>query len=492
MSTILISITNYMYTIFLTLLCKFRFSYTLRFIDSSSDFYNSLAFGIVDTMPADYFEWVRRVGITNAFDSRIYKHPSITSPYNCSLERSVEGLRDSDLIESVNGFDTLTWAISIITALAISTLINGHFKLNGFMSKGSSGSGIWTVISALLKNPSAKEINYVSRLLLTLLSLFAFLVGVCYFENMIKSDQILIYQPSVYHKLEDISLDSESIVKAEQSFDADIMFKNRSNAVHQDILVKEKKTRSIDLMDVYRFSFSGSPDHKALLAYTDGDPSKVLCAFKESAMKSLSETPHSADKVYNRIGDICFHSKRIIDLSSRTEAQPYSTKFTAKPMFEKYYTYARRSFEMSLTRMASTGEVNGILGTNNVADCSQKPPKTWDKNVPDPTALKFYRWSLLTLMVPLALALIVLEYELLYQSFSHPPLVIEGMSFLSIPTIPDQEPLQSNSNIPVLEPVPSTSKNSDQLFYVRKESERGKSIVRVEAVEECIEEFDSD
>ena len=123
----------------------------------------------------------------------------LITPYDCSLERSIKESHKTDLLESLTGFLPDVWITTMTSLIIIAMLINIHIKMNQVSKPWTNpNGGFWTIISFLLKSPSMIEINWVSSILGTLVAIFAFFVGICYFENIIKSDQISIYQPTVY------------------------------------------------------------------------------------------------------------------------------------------------------------------------------------------------------------------------------------------------------------------------------------------------------
>lgn len=373
--------------------------------------YESLFDGFIDTS-TDAFYSVE--GAVSLFDPVLHSHPYILSPYDCSQQRSRSESTQLNFIDSVQGFDTLTHTISFIIAICIALLANCHFRLNGYLSSGPSGSGLWTVISTILKNPAQKVINYVSKFLLTLLSLFAFLVGLFIYVNLIKSGQVSIYRPRVYHTLQDIILDSKSIVIIDQAFRVKLR-EDHTNADSQVVLAKGKVTRVQDPMAVIQFAVTGSPDHKAMLSFFPSDPSASYCALKIRTMHQ------------SRTGvGVCFYSERITNMRSETLSQPYSNRFTMKPIFRKYYEYTRRSLEMSLSfRSVNTGGLNARKTTNDAVGCSQKPPKTWERYHFHPTQFYYYQSSLYIVCISLGVAFIVLMFEQRCGSFRQRNITVE-------------------------------------------------------------------
>lgn len=384
------------------------------------DLYQSFADGSIDTSNHNFHPDEARHFNIGAFDTVQENNPYILSPYDCSLERSMSERTFLDLSQIIHRFDTLTYTSSFIAAIAIALLISIHFRVNGYLSKGPSGSGLWTVFSAILKNRSMKVISYVGKCLLTLSSLCALVTGISLFVNLIKCGQISMYQPKVYHTLEDIFTDTKSIVMIDQEFRR-TLHGNPLYSYHRDILVKKERTRANSGMALVQFALTGSPDHKAILSYSSDDPSSTYCVLKSRKILRLQNE------------DICFYSERIKGMVPNKISQPYSDRFMKKSIIQKYYKYTRRSFEMSLSRrVVYTAGIEALKTTNDVTDCGQKPPKTWELGHFYPILIHYYKLFFLALSIPLAVALIVLICEKLYNSYHHHSSVT--------PIIPAQEP----------------------------------------------------
>lgn len=328
---------------------------------------------------------------------------TIITPYDCSIETSEILSRKSDLIESISGFSPEIWVASISVTVIISILYNIHFRINRYSSKGPSNSGLCTVISFLLKNPSAKELNNVSRYLTFLTAIFAFTVFVCYFENVIKSDKVNVHQPFVYRSFEQLVEDPHVEIDIEG---VSWRFERLPNdSKYRKILSKQRKQGQQTPTQTFDWLFSGKPIGKANIAYEN--EAMFHCRFCHNLLPKektygkcmFSFKPEFNSEEYN------FYDKYL----KIRKAQMISDSFIQKPIFKKYYKYYRRGFEMNLLypfRRLNSYEIP-IAAPNCVPE---KSPVTWDRD-PEALDLHMYRYSFMCLLILLVLACVALNNE---------------------------------------------------------------------------------
>lgn len=123
----------------------------------------------------------------------------LATVYNCSKEESVKHQRMVDISESIYAFAPLTWLTTVMFTIVIAMLIKIHFsRYHG------NHSPYWTTYCALMNQFNFQDFNYASRCLSTVLSLYVFLVVICYFESGIRSDKVTTFQPKVYDSYKEV------------------------------------------------------------------------------------------------------------------------------------------------------------------------------------------------------------------------------------------------------------------------------------------------
>lgn len=360
-----------------------------------------------------------------AFDPMQEYKSGITTPYDCSLERSLNESRQADILESINGFGIDTWLITIAFITVIAALFNVHLRMLKYKSSGSTGSGLWTVLTYLAKNPSAKEINWVSRLIAIVTALFTFLVFVCYFENVFLSSKVKVYQPKVYTSYAQLVSDDQ--VRMRIDTEATQSFKNAPIGSNYRKLYEKSQTKSSkhEVTTVYLdWMFSNDTESKAFIGATD----------PEADCRLLKMPKFNKNHPNWKKEGLCIHL-HIPDDGNPDEqmfteslvlryAQMMSYGFTQKPIYAKYSYYYRRSYEMKLLHPYHSQAPSYSDSPPSVDEC--KPKKNPVTHDPDPTAFELinFRYAITALCIPIIAALIALNYERFKKTYLAPQIPI--------------------------------------------------------------------
>ena len=75
-------------------------------------------------------------------------------------------------------------------------------------------------MTLVLGRPAMKQPNWVSSFLSSLLSLYTFLIVICYFNNVVKSDKVTTYIPKVFDTYQELLKESlVEYVMTENTYD---------------------------------------------------------------------------------------------------------------------------------------------------------------------------------------------------------------------------------------------------------------------------------
>ena len=343
--------------------------------------------------------------------------PAITTPYDCSLETAMDRSRQTDITESVKSFESQTWLLIGSFILTLAFLINVHLRMNRIKSFSPSNSGLWSIFSFIFKNPTIKEINSNSRLIIYTLLIAVFFLRIGYFENLLKCDQVATYQPHVYSSFEELSSDPDAkIISWEEPLE--IMKSQPRGSIYRTIFET-----------VVRSGFETKPGTDEMMQF--------LMDRRTASNKALiCDIPRISDmacdviRTLRRDGGnttamegLCFH-EYIPDLDSPEKefhdkylsypvARHISYNFTQKKIFAKWHKLFKRKFEMFLIQSYSpiSGTIQGPPITPGIADCvAQKLPVTHNPD-PAPFKLFYFRNALFALIISFSLAVITLIVE---------------------------------------------------------------------------------
>lgn len=337
---------------------------------------------------------------------RTVQHVSMSyiTPYDCSYERSWNESTIMDITESVHGFALGTWILVLSALMVLSMLIKMNARVHG-----KKIDSAWTIFSFLFKNPSFNEFNTTSRIMHALIALFCFFVGVCYFENTIKTDKVSVYQPTVYTSLEQILsdpraqiLDDMGAIGSMFSKPAFLQYwKYRDTFAKQKVIFSTTNTMS----DYMKWIYSENVDNKVIITWLSRSDFRYcnLNVKRYAKMIGAERTD----------GTICFHDYRPLMNGEEVGADSeegfiYSRTFWNKRLFIKYSKYVQRAEEMGIL---GEGHFTQIQVTPSTYDCMPKRnPKTWDRDF-EVSELSFYSKALLSLLGPFFSACFVLLYE---------------------------------------------------------------------------------
>ena len=377
------------------------------------------------------------------------RQPRIITPYDCSLERSINESYKTDLLESVTGFLPDVWIISMISLITIAMLINIHMKINQvskpwMIPKG----GFWTVISFLLKNPAMTGINFVSSILSTLIAIFVFLVGTCYFENVIKSNQISIYQPTVYTSYAMIaedpkiqvttySIQFENFCKQQPPhskyrrifennykkwggmkmnlMELNLMKMNlmKMNLMKMNLMkmnLMKMNLMKMNLMKILDWFLSTPRGNKAFIHYSVPGSAIFFCKNKYiSSILNLKQWKLDDLCLYEHVPQFGDPEKDDLEALVINRANLISLNFTRKKIFKKFISYFNREHEMALHGMGPYKE--RVILPSNASCVPQKPLVTHDRGSL-PFDLFNYKFSFVLIAVVSCIALVILMIEI--------------------------------------------------------------------------------
>lgn len=358
------------------------------------------------------------------FDTLYSRAWTITTLYDCSIERSEMESRQSDIIETLRGFKNETWVVTILIAIILAMLFKIHMRMNQVRANCASTSGFWIVLSYLLNNPSAMEINRVSRYLSFLIAMFTFTVIICYFESGIISDKVVVYDPLVYRSYAQLANDDESrtlialdvigFLESYQDYYGEPIGELDSNSMKLWNIRKNAELWELSIKGFYlgyllKFVFSKDMEKKVLLGLGEGigfDLCQEMIKHSEFDIKDLCFYEH-------RNGNYDADEQEFIDRHTACLAWPISIAFTKKPIYRKYYRYYRRAYEMALVNRAYQASSNfEHIVTPTISDCvPQASPVKHSKEDYEGLGLSNYQYALYSLLIPLLFASLSLNYE---------------------------------------------------------------------------------
>lgn len=360
----------------------------------------------------DYYELrIRYAEIFDVTDDIVPLHHDygarrvVITSYDCSLEKSIAMQRQTDILESIHTFGFKTWIVTILFCILIGSLIRCHFRLNNINQESPEGSGIWTVASSMLYQPYMRRINFVSDILLLLLSLFVFLVVTCYFSNGVKSDKVTTYIPYVFTTLDDVTSNQDVEVLFPKVFEKAFKLlppKNKYRKVYERI-------RGMKYYSSKKFNQLGD----ALSA--EIKTQRVLITETGMFDRDRSNLCKLQLKL-NRTG-ICYYiAMDSIDQTDNLGGWLASRKFQNRKVYREYMKIFRLYVDMGIKfKQRKNAFHHNLIVTPNILDCFSKVIVTHEPEYA-PFSLINYRYALLCLLFPLTCALVSLIREF-YHSF---------------------------------------------------------------------------
>lgn len=334
---------------------------------------------------------------------------SIVTPYNCSYARALEEIKLTTIVESIDRYNLETLFFSVVAILILSKAINMHLKMNRYVSRGPSGSGTTTVLSFLLKNPYAKKINATSRIIHTVLAVIAFLTGVTYFVNCFRSEWVNVYVPQVFTNFEDVAQDEQVVIAVENM----AYVEGDGPRVDYTMAQISKKYEAKGMKQSGQPKFFGwlldeNADHKVFLTSNYPIAGK-LCILRDH-YGGISETWFSRGVCFyeHKPGSEDFADSHYLEMFiNRQITHAVSEKFTKEPIHRKYRTFYLRANQMGLMHSDQRGAESRTPATE---ECTPKYPITY-RRWTSTFGIKYYKYALFSLLIPLVAACIVLIYE---------------------------------------------------------------------------------
>ena len=402
----------YFIRVFFSVSIKLHGSY-----DRNSDGLNDLISGSIDILLYFQDSSIAKEHLDSLLSlsaTKVYQ-PLLITPYDCSLERSINGSHKTDFLESLTGFRPDVWIITMTSLIIIAMLINMHMKINQVSKPWMNpNGGFWTNISFLLKNPSMIQINWVSSILGTLVAIFALLVGKCYFENIIKSDQISIYQPTVYTSYATIAGDPRIQVYIYSPQFKTFCEQEPPHTKYKKIFDNNVKKHGMDKISPMEFAnlfFSTPRDNKALIHSHEPGFGATFCNWKQS---DLEHWNFDGLCIYEHILEYGDPERDDVEILFENQANLISLNFTRKKIFKRFLTFFNHAYEMGMKSEGIKGQGLELI-TPSVADCvPQKPPVTHDRGSL-PFDLYNYKFSFALIVLLGSIALFILMFEIWYH-----------------------------------------------------------------------------
>lgn len=329
------------------------------------------------------------------------------SPYNCSETKSREETRRVDFIESIFSFDLPTWLTCCAFLIVFIKLLHNHYRMNKQPSR-IRHSGVWTVITFVLKNACMKEINWVSRILLLNMTLAMFFIGICHFENGIKSDKCTVYNPFVYESYDDIIEDPDVNVLFKEWEPVMLHFKDAPHGSKLKRIYDKAKERhpngGVEFPEMLG-SMTSIPVKKNVFISNGIDVANTRCILCNVLI--LEDKPKH---------QVCYYlSTDQSNPIQSTIAIFVSENFMKNnsEIFSNYESLTRRFLETGIHDKSLKGLNAGMeLVTPDIEECARdsRSPVTHDRGY-EPLSVSNYMYALISLLIPFMIALINLWME---------------------------------------------------------------------------------
>lgn len=319
----------------------------------------------------------------------------IWSSYNCSYEKSIDESRETDILESVNGFSLNSWIVTLVTLILIAIISDVHYKLNNVPF-----SGIFMAIRWAVVQPYLHEINFVSNLIGMTSAMFTFLIIVCHFENVIKSDKVTVYTPKVYDSYQEI-YDDMSVKLLIETWRMDQI---------------KKLPRNDPVFNLYdRAQKNNLGSGVTLKHVNDMMTTETNIVFISSMfiLEIMSKRLCDMMSTWSR-RDICYYISEDEYQENSPEAILSSKMFQKKKIHKSFLSKHRISVEFGVRDIELIKDFDRTIVTPNNADCLpryRKSPVTHDRTY-EPFGIRNYIGALVLLLILSMISVATLYYEL--------------------------------------------------------------------------------
>lgn len=316
-----------------------------------------------------------------------YDEPSklvIMTIYNCSYIKSMEEQRILDISETILSISYPSWILIISFLASIYVLIRSHFSIH---VHDYNQNGLWNIFTFVILQPCMKDINWNSRCISYILSMFVFWVVICYVLGMVQSDKVSMYVPNIFHNQDDIL-----------------------NEVNLDLWVDSyyRQMDGIKELVSHAKGVNGHVDRVTnVLKLFDPLQKNRLLIYINDLLRS---TQLLICLPGYRVHGVCFHISRNNLLDNDIEFIRYmSTKFKGNPSFGRYMKYSKWSFQMGI-KLYELKELRGLNDVTVPNDCTTNDIVTYDPEY-EPYSVVNYKYALLFILMVLFLSLPALRLE---------------------------------------------------------------------------------
>lgn len=286
-------------------------------------------------------------------------------------------------------------------------------QINGFKSYGPTGSPVWTIFSFIAKQPAIIDINWVSRTISFVLAIFVLFVGICHFENVIKSDKMTVYVPHVYRSYEELIDNNVTIYSSGITIHAFLQQYRKYSRIHNEIFWKMiNYSKSLPEKDRKDYIAAGEP----FIEISNILDNRVALLKTYEAYRTI--IPSLCDMLAeNNRTDICYYRTIDEEVEKFDSAlgHIYSNEFKSNPKFAEYMNLYMISYAMGLTYFKSRHRYEPIPKMST-SDCrlESQYPVTHDPEYL-PFEIENYKYALSALLIPVSIAIIVLIWEVVYN-----------------------------------------------------------------------------
>ena len=315
----------------------------------------------------------------------------------------------TDMLDSFRAFTFGVWSTIAVTITLIAAIYSVHLKNNRI--NNCKTISIFTVIAFTLRNYAIKKINWISKLISLIMTLFTFLIVICYFMNIITTDRIKIEDQFVYKSYRDI------IHGVENGADIDIIHTPQSELMSclnsdpktdakiklRNYIVNRKKGFGLIGDDLIGKLISDKYDYVMI----DGMLSTKIAKFigcKLMPIKNYKETP-----------DTCLHrTEETSDGIQRVNGFMASSAFRTKVIHEKFRTHVMRGFQSGLISRAYSLIYEEMIGNISRMDCLSES-KNVVKHSPgfESIHIDMYYNCFICLFVIILIAITILIHEII-------------------------------------------------------------------------------
>lgn len=288
----------------------------------------------------------------------------IISPYNCSHEKAILDSVPSDMIDSVHAFSLNIWISILIILILISGILYMHLRM--YNGKPLIPNTLFTVISFILRNPNMTIFSFTSKIISLTINLFTFLVVICYFMNIIKTDRVRMKEQHVYRSYRDIvhSVDDGNNMKifytSQSEFPSSLLFEPRTEIKKKlsKYIITEKRGSGMGGKSLIS-KFVGEKYNFLMM---DGMLSTTMTKYFACSMMPIKDGRNTPDTCLHRTQELTDDIQSINEILA-------SNGFKRKLIYENFTKRSIRIFESGLMSRAYSLIYGEIIPKRSTSNC---------------------------------------------------------------------------------------------------------------------------